>query len=607
MPPYAEKEKKDNAIKSIPKKLADHPLIKEGMEILESRGATEKQIRSYKALSEKILGREKGGGALELLNAVLSNTGFDLNKLNNKLVGDTHMLNELIERTDNPENVRGLFVDLMSNQSIDINLIFYGEKYKEIFVFFEEISGIAEPIEGFDVDKDPYENLLSEIVSNKNFRIWMIDRLKTINELMREYEGLRLFSGLIGIHAFDDDKELKVSVDNLTQFIQRIYSEKENLPEKHRITAEEFMCSLIDNSSFDPRKFDRKMQDKLLSVARTITELDPSNTGHGPRWDYCDMLEKVEFNEIFLDDQYIRNIVSFSRFFEENVLPSLRNAKEGSKYVSRVIKEIKNPKIFPIILRYSGEILEMIEPYKFGISNTQEELYANVVYGILHLGIEKVRILNSELGIVFFKRYKPAMLEKLYNNLQNGFETKKPLLVVAVNKNDYNGAFYDMGRKLQYLESDFNIMVVEVSGRKEYAQMIERMYARFGNIHTGIIVGHSTENDILLGAYKSKGKISINDETLISGLRKYFEINPTIVIDGCSSGGTLDGVGRMISQNLMANVLAPDVVAYGGDYVVNNKNEISRVVYLYKTVDEKTKDEKYVQANYRKHSFWEID
>ncbi len=178
----------------------------------------------------------------------------------------------------------------------------------------------------------------------------------------------------------------------------------------------------------------------------------------------------------------------------------------------------------------------------------------NFAYAFATIGKEITRELYEKFDIEYFIRYSYELLmDVAHNDTMMGDK----ILLVIFNKNDHNGAFYDRGRGLDKFIGSYGIIISEAREEEDIYDMVHFVCGDYGKINTLIIGGHGEPESILLGNRTEKGELDLSDEEEIAGLKQYFDIAPTIVLDSCSTGMDKDAIAGMLSRVLGARVFAP--------------------------------------------------
>src|SRR3989338_1542739 len=204
----------------------------------------------------------------------------------------------------------------------------------------------------------------------------------------------------------------------------------------------------------------------------------------------------------------------------------------------------------------------------------------NFTYGIMKLGKKKVTELYKNFGIGYFIRYSDKLLDEMYNRIEDKQTSEKPVLLVAHNKDDKNGAFYHDSEKLETLTKYYRIVVVEVSTEDAFYDSVAGVARDYGQIDTMIIGGHGAIDSILLdGRHGEKGNLDLTDKQELSKLRKYFVDDPTMILESCFTGAKGDSMGEMMSDVWNAHLFAPEIEAAVKRYILQEDGKILSVEY----------------------------
>ena len=203
--------------------------------------------------------------------------------------------------------------------------------------------------------------------------------------------------------------------------------------------------------------------------------------------------------------------------------------------------------------------------------------FAHAIYNI---GKDSTVRLNKELGIEYFLRYSPELLKELERNLDKKYNSKKPLLLVTYNKNDWNGSFYIGGRNLDELTKFYKVIVVEVDTEDAFYAKVQQVAEKYGKIDTLMIGGHGDPSSINLGKGSEESKdLDIGDEENLAGIKGYLIEKPTIILESCSTGETENAIGAVISRVLKARLFAPLIPGSLVDFEFDATGRIRDIEY----------------------------
>lgn len=209
------------------------------------------------------------------------------------------------------------------------------------------------------------------------------------------------------------------------------------------------------------------------------------------------------------------------------------------------------------------------------------------------------KFLYKEFGIADFGRYPVDLLLKQYEEADN---IKNPYGVVIFPRNDWNGAFYETGRKLKSLlvgleNHNFSLRVFECEGKFGVARALLKLNKKYNppdgsghKISLAIIGGHGTENSIQFGGKGESNSLYLEDLTGKGAQKtnKFFEENPTIILVSCSTGVD-KGIGQKLSKVLGARVIAPMVPTNVNEFRVSKRLDIKpRFNVIYNKDDAKS-------------------
>ncbi len=217
-----------------------------------------------------------------------------------------------------------------------------------------------------------------------------------------------------------------------------------------------------------------------------------------------------------------------------------------------------------------------------GITRDDASSRLNFAYAIAAIGPGRTAALYRSLGIEYFMRYSQRMLEMTYDTLEQA-RSDRPLLVVAFNKNDYNGAFYREGLLLDPLLRGYRPIVFETDSEGGIYSRLGELAGRYGRISTLVIGGHGEAGAIQLGDTSETGRIDLSDYDELVALRDFFASRPLIILVSCSTGESERSIGASISRALGAVVYAPAIPSSATTYNLDRSGYITGVTYNVET------------------------
>ena len=221
--------------------------------------------------------------------------------------------------------------------------------------------------------------------------------------------------------------------------------------------------------------------------------------------------------------------------------------------------------------------------FMMGVGADHEDLVLclNFAYALRTIGEDKTRELYRQLGIEYFARYSSALLLEVYENLDNQCSEKKPLLLAAFNKNDHNGAFYSRGMALSNsaLFLHYRTIVIEAEDEEQFYMKVREIAKGDNKINVLVIAGHGQEDLIVLGGNNEKQTIDLSDSEELTKLKDNFVLDPTIILDSCSTGKDEDAIAGLMSRILDAKVFAPTLPSYSISYDLDGDLRIVNVTY----------------------------
>jgi hypothetical protein len=215
---------------------------------------------------------------------------------------------------------------------------------------------------------------------------------------------------------------------------------------------------------------------------------------------------------------------------------------------------------------------------ELGMQRADAAARINVAYGIAAIGEERARELYSGLGIQYFMRYSRETLIEVHSNIVSS-QSGRPLLVVAFNKNDWNGAFYREGHSLEQLTRAYRMVLFETDGEQDFYRRVREVSSAHGRISALIIAGHGESGSVQLGENNDAGRLDLDDREEISALRDNFAQRPLVILVSCSTGASDKAIGAVVSNALRARLYAPITPSSSTEYHLDRNGFITEVTY----------------------------
>ena len=190
-----------------------------------------------------------------------------------------------------------------------------------------------------------------------------------------------------------------------------------------------------------------------------------------------------------------------------------------------------------------------------------------------------IKFFNSAFNIDHFLRYNKEILQHLLETFSEPLENK-PLAVVILQKEDYNGVLYKFAKVLSKLINNYKLLIYEVSNEDEFYKRLNEVYEDFGKINILIIGGHGNEEHIAFSfKAKEKEKLDKSDKKEIEPLKNIFHENSLIILFSCSTGKGENSIGELLSKTLNVKVFAPSKDVRSMDFMLDENGKVVGVIY----------------------------
>lgn len=176
------------------------------------------------------------------------------------------------------------------------------------------------------------------------------------------------------------------------------------------------------------------------------------------------------------------------------------------------------------------------------------------------------KTLNSEFGMVNFRRYPESVLTRQYE-MRERHDVPYGVLLYPID--DHNGAFQGDGKPIaefaESLKDRFELRIVECDSKLDVAKQLITLDRRYGEpkggnkISFAVIGGHGNENVIVFGGDDERHRLLKSDlqGKGVGRSTSFFTENPTLIIVSCSTGKE-GAIAQELSAALHATVIAPD-------------------------------------------------
>lgn len=209
------------------------------------------------------------------------------------------------------------------------------------------------------------------------------------------------------------------------------------------------------------------------------------------------------------------------------------------------------------------------------------EISINLGFAINAVGEEKTKKLHEEYGIIYFGRYDKKLLEETYNAIDPEYKKEMPVLLAVYTKEDWNGAFYNDRDKHEDLEKAYKMIIYETDTDYGFRNAISNTFKRHGDIDVLVVGGHGHPNKIALGSgNKETNILDLSDKDELAYLRYMFTANPKIILQSCSTGKKVDGIGAVLSDVFDATLWAPVDPAGMQRIVLDGNSLLEDIQYL---------------------------
>ncbi|MBN2121922.1 hypothetical protein JW721_02605 [Candidatus Micrarchaeota archaeon] len=218
-----------------------------------------------------------------------------------------------------------------------------------------------------------------------------------------------------------------------------------------------------------------------------------------------------------------------------------------------------------------------------GVTIEDKEVFLNFAYAKETIGAQKAKAIHREYGIEYFARYSEEELENLYDHIGERTD-ERPLLLIAQNKNDFNGTFYhSLSRKVRkpmLEDGHYNVIFFEAESEYEFYELAKKFSQKYFGISALWIGGHGEEGSVRFGpGWQEENFLDLRDEAEMAGLHGLFAKEALVILDSCSTGANEEAVGALISRLWGAELFAPKLPTNMKEVIRDGDGRITDVQY----------------------------
>ncbi len=177
----------------------------------------------------------------------------------------------------------------------------------------------------------------------------------------------------------------------------------------------------------------------------------------------------------------------------------------------------------------------------------------------------------DELGLTEKNRYNLATLDIVSKNWK-AEKTDKPVALVILNRNDWNGAFNNEDWLYNSLSSKYHLLITEASEDEGIRLQLGKANEKFGKIGLILIGGHGYQYGINLGkGDDDKSYLDSTDEDIFNAIKSSTKDDAVVVLQSCSTGKGDNPIADYIKTYSQRIVFAPICPANIQKFVFNDE------------------------------------
>lgn len=312
---------------------------------------------------------------------------------------------------------------------------------------------------------------------------------------------------------------------------------------------------------------------------------------------YADDVEKIGRSYGAVIDALIEGKSNISEdFLFEIIVPEIRILYDGpvedAKY--NLYNRLGNEES-DYYAAVRGNFLEYLAE-NFSSEKLDRERKINLGYALMYFSRDEVTKLRDELGIEYFARYPPHVLENCLNVFENkGPQEGQKLLLVMGGKDDFNGAFYYYKDLKEFHTEGYDFLIMEVSDSEELYDGWE-WFAENMNTAADVMLirAHGTPKTFQLGgseffemnvlelmvtSYMDLFHLPHRNVSIYNKKRNIIKEDGIILFRSCSTGLFESGIASMISELFKVKTFAPPEPCWLKEFYFDENGLLAKVEY----------------------------
>ncbi len=187
---------------------------------------------------------------------------------------------------------------------------------------------------------------------------------------------------------------------------------------------------------------------------------------------------------------------------------------------------------------------------------------------------ERMNELNLKVEGENKKRYSLPTLDLVSRNW-NSEKADKPVALVILNRNDWNGAFLNIDELYYSLSDKYYLLITEASEEEEAQEQLKKAKEKFGAISFVLIGGHGEPSQINLGdGDGEKYYIDNKDKDFFNVLKDSTRDGAVVVLQSCSAGKGDSSIAEELSMGSQRTVFAPTCPSNIRRFVLGDKGVV---------------------------------
>ena len=153
------------------------------------------------------------------------------------------------------------------------------------------------------------------------------------------------------------------------------------------------------------------------------------------------------------------------------------------------------------------------------------------------------RELKKSCGLLTLGRYSPSLLEELARNLDQAYQSEKPVALSLLARDDWNGNYHLDTDIYQHIAKKYKLFIYEIASPRAAFKAITTCGTYHGRTASGeplkpiellLICGHGNKDSLTLADFPHEKTLNRDQRKQFRSVKPY--VTGTVIINSCSTG-----------------------------------------------------------------------